>query len=96
METKLVMYRKPDGQRKAAIVGVGTKHLHTLTMDGTLSVRKLKKDELRHMQPMDDYPPRRALWHFRQYAKLHGSTESAAKLLKEFKRQHRRAQHDPS
>jgi len=90
MQLELVLYKQSNGQRKTAIVGEGRKHLHAIVMDGTLSVKKLKREERRFMEPME-YSPRRAAWIFREYGKNHGVTESAAKLLKEFKKQNRRA-----
>lgn len=93
MKYELMLYRQPNGQRKTAIVGTGHKHVHVVTMDGSLSVKKVKREELRFMEPME-YSPRRAAWLFRQYGKDHGMTESAAKLLKEFRKQNRKGENN--
>lgn len=82
MKHHLVYYRRPDGQRKPAIVAVGRKHTYIIMQEGKLQVRKIKMDELDHMHELPDYTMARAVRLFRSYGKAHGTTEAAEKMLK--------------
>ena len=76
---------------RVALVKAGHKWLQVLaidaTTDGGLRVWKVRKDEEQYMWPLrrkgKPYPMARALGEFRKFAKEHGISKSAKKLLKE-------------
>ena len=76
---------------RVALVKEGTKYLQVLAIDAGpdsgLTVWKLDKSERKYMKPLmrgkREYPMSRALKTFRKFAKTHGATKAAKKLIKE-------------
>ena len=67
-----------------------TKWLKILVMrDKPLSVERVTTSEREHMRPIEykgkPYPLKRALKHFRKFAKAHGSNKAARKFIREAK-----------
>ena len=83
--------------RCALVKTGGTKWLHVLAIDATtsggLKLWKVPLTEDRYMQPLlhkgKPYPMARALKVFRKFAKEHGLTNGAKKLLREAGREHK-------
>ena len=68
-----------------------TKWLKILVMrDRPLAVERITMSEREHMRPIDfrgaPYPLKRALKHFRAFAKAHGSNKTARQFIREAKK----------
>ena len=85
---ELKKYQTDHGTKTALIKVSGPKWMHILVMDGPLTVRKVSTEEQRYMSDMQltngkPYPLKRALRHFRHFAKTSGVTKSAKHFLAE-------------
>jgi len=71
---------------KVALVLPGRKWLQVLMLDGTLTVRRVRIGEAKHMTDIAlrgrPYPMRRALKVFRGHGRLHGDTKGARQFLR--------------
>lgn len=80
-------YQTDHGTKTALIKVSGPKWMQVLTLDGPLTVRKVATTEQRHMTVMffkgKPYPIRRAVRHYRHFAKTNGITKNAKTFLKE-------------
>ena len=85
---QLVHYKTIQG-RKVALVKPGRKWVRVLMMeDRPLTVRRVPMSETKYFAPVTTkhdkaYPIRRAVRHYRNHAKAHGSTKTAQRFLTE-------------
>lgn len=83
--TEIVMYQSEDGFHPALTMQK-RKFLHVVMMGGILTVKRVPISEGRYMQPLlfngKPYPRTRAAKIFRRYAKAHGITKSALRVLR--------------
>jgi len=91
---KLMRYhqQKPAASSKRSVlVKEGRKWLQVVAMDATktggMTVWRVPRDDLRYMEPLlrkgKPYPMSRALTVFRRFAKSHGATKAAMKIIRE-------------
>lgn len=93
MSYSLHSYKLASGAQHIAILQAPerqTKWLRILVMrDKPLSVERVTVSEREHMRPIEykgkPYPLKRALKHFRKFAKAHGSNKAARKFIREAK-----------
>lgn len=87
----LKSYQTNDGTKTALVKLSGPKWIHVMVLDGPLTVRKVPADEMKYMSDMTikngkAYPMKRALRHFRHFAKTSGVTKNAKRFLAEANR----------
>lgn len=86
MAYQLCSYRTTAGVKTVLVDDRGRKYLHVLIMNGTLTVRKVPKEEGRYMRPVIQSKRTRALSstvrQLRSYGKRYGMTKEAKNFLR--------------
>jgi hypothetical protein len=84
---ELLAWHSPIGRKSALVKNGGHIWMRVLIMDGPLSVRRVRIDEMKNMSPMEKngrpYPLARAVRIFRHYGRAHGSTLTARRFMRE-------------